>query len=736
MRGQNRMSSTSSNARNTTKVIILSYMRSGSSLLGELFNTNDDALYVFEPLWYLCVKAVPAYEQLVYLNGTVRYPDTSCQDLGRNILESFLTCDIENIDVGTLSAAWHLEKSLKLQKLASCGPKPTCIKDLVRTCQKTAVRAAKIIRVRLSDLKPLLVKYPELKVIHLVRDPRGILHSRIEIKEYYRLNPLVTAEEICGNMKRDSETFKQFRVFFPGRVFQLRYEDFSSEPLLYTEQIFKFLNLSVPARTKAWVVENTHRQTNGAFDTSRNDSLKTAYRWRHLIPMQTVEAMIGPCKTAYDELLYVDKMSERELRDKNFPLRLEMCSDNMPAVSTTRAMRWSPAWRLLHVSKISTRLMTILISRAWLYLVTVLTLGAVLTYLFTVHCRQPLLPVIPSQSSQESLSVTTPRNVPKIDTEDSAKKVIILSYMRSGTSLMGKLFDENDEALYIFEPMWYLCIVAVPGFRQIQFLNGTKWHPPPSCSSIGLREVESYLTCDVREITTGSLSQFWMQNARRTNTFYRCGLKPDCIEAFAADCKQAPLRAVKVINLRVDHVTGLLDKYSNLRIIHLVRDPRGMIQSRIPMKEYYYYSPTITASSLCGDMLRDVRAFHRLSRLYPQQLLQIRYEDFAESPLQYTEKIYHFLGFALPGKVKKWVQENTHAQAQDSSGLGTARANSSETAYKWRKSIAWDLTLAMDDMCKRVYKALGYVEAKSEKMLRNWDTPLKVPLNQHTKHRN
>lgn len=136
-------------------------------------------------------------------------------------------------------------------------------------------------------------------------------------------------------MKRDAETFKQFRVFFPGRVFQLRYEDFSSEPLQYTEQIYKFLHLPVPDNTKAWVMENTQRQASGAFDTSRNDSLKTAYRWRHLISMQIVEAMFGTCKTAYDELLYVDQVSERELRNKDIPLRLEMCPD-LESVSVCR----------------------------------------------------------------------------------------------------------------------------------------------------------------------------------------------------------------------------------------------------------------------------------------------------------------------------------------------------------------------------------------------------------------
>ena len=35
----------------TTKLILLTYMRSGSSFAGEIFNNHPEVFYVYEPLW-------------------------------------------------------------------------------------------------------------------------------------------------------------------------------------------------------------------------------------------------------------------------------------------------------------------------------------------------------------------------------------------------------------------------------------------------------------------------------------------------------------------------------------------------------------------------------------------------------------------------------------------------------------------------------------------------------------
>ena len=58
-----------SGSQNYTAVIIVTYMRSGSSLTGEIMQQHPDAFYVFEPLRMLDVS-FKANFPLQFLNGT------------------------------------------------------------------------------------------------------------------------------------------------------------------------------------------------------------------------------------------------------------------------------------------------------------------------------------------------------------------------------------------------------------------------------------------------------------------------------------------------------------------------------------------------------------------------------------------------------------------------------------------------------------------------------------------
>ena len=55
-----------------TAVIILTYMRSGSSLTGDILQHSPGAFYVFEPLHYLGNFLKSETGQLIYANGTIR----------------------------------------------------------------------------------------------------------------------------------------------------------------------------------------------------------------------------------------------------------------------------------------------------------------------------------------------------------------------------------------------------------------------------------------------------------------------------------------------------------------------------------------------------------------------------------------------------------------------------------------------------------------------------------------
>jgi len=67
-----------------SSVVVLTYMRSGSSLTGDILQHTNDTFYVFEPYrsLYTTLKSKP----IQYLNGTVRLVEVTCiATLTRNL---------------------------------------------------------------------------------------------------------------------------------------------------------------------------------------------------------------------------------------------------------------------------------------------------------------------------------------------------------------------------------------------------------------------------------------------------------------------------------------------------------------------------------------------------------------------------------------------------------------------------------------------------------------------------
>ena len=66
------------------KVLLFTYMRGGSSFLGQMFDKNPDAMYLFEPLdgayssMYGVPLLVPSLDLTHHVNGTKRFLQFSC----------------------------------------------------------------------------------------------------------------------------------------------------------------------------------------------------------------------------------------------------------------------------------------------------------------------------------------------------------------------------------------------------------------------------------------------------------------------------------------------------------------------------------------------------------------------------------------------------------------------------------------------------------------------------------
>ena len=55
-----------------------------------------------------------------------------------------------------------------------------CVPILRSLCSQSSLRAAKTVRAQMMSMDALLAADPEVRVIHLLRDPRGVVSSRRE----------------------------------------------------------------------------------------------------------------------------------------------------------------------------------------------------------------------------------------------------------------------------------------------------------------------------------------------------------------------------------------------------------------------------------------------------------------------------------------------------------------------------------------------------------------------------
>ena len=173
-------------------------------------------------------------------------------------------------------------------------------------------------------------------------------------------------------------------------------------------------------------------------------------------------------------------------------------------------------------------------------------------------------------------------------------------------------------------------------------------------------------------------------------------------------CSKSLVRMVKTIRISMDSTDLMLDTLPNLKIVHLIRDPRGVLRSR---KENGYLnrikSVKFAAINLCNRMEGDIKAMELLSKKYPGRIKRFLYEDIAANAEQAAKDLYSFLGLNFPPNMHKWILDHTSARTRNGN-YGTIRMNSSIPANLWKTKLPFRTIKTIDDACEEVYKLLGY----------------------------
>ncbi|KAK3862125.1 hypothetical protein Pcinc_031982 [Petrolisthes cinctipes] len=275
-------------------LLVGSTARSGTSFIGEMLAKLEPSIYFFEPELY--IKSID-HEKVKEMDGI-------------NLMEDVFECRFH-----TNFTQWLLKRNIanviRHPVTRKCkGGAHTCLSQPVITqaCQQEHVRIVKAIRLRMRWMYQLLDNdaVDNLKIIHLVRDPRGSLYSM----DKNHLHKLDTAY-FCPRIHDDLTHLPQLLAQYPKRVFSLVYEKFCLDPFGEARRLWRFLmdnsSATLPSIWTQYLTKKTNDENNGkktkVYTTRRNSS--TQYQeWRNTIPDHTFTSIERDCANAITALGY------------------------------------------------------------------------------------------------------------------------------------------------------------------------------------------------------------------------------------------------------------------------------------------------------------------------------------------------------------------------------------------------------------------------------------------------
>ncbi|XP_041463785.1 carbohydrate sulfotransferase 1-like [Lytechinus variegatus] len=308
--------------------------------------------------------------------------------------------------------------------------------------------------------------------------------------------------------------------------------------------------------------------------------------------------------------------------------------------------------------------------------------------------------------------------------------VILLAQMRTGSSAVGQILNQNKDIFYLYEPL------------HVTHDWVTKHRTKAEANSRMTEVLSNISRCEFSKGFVRSHGS-WGGRTKSRALMPLCKDIKTCKELQPAVYKQICLAcngnvAVKLIRSNLLHLKPLLDDdLVDVRIIQLVRDPRGTANSRLeyfsakkdeippglkrnslnPVKfdEGIFLPPKdmlkLTIKTFCSWLRQSLKIALSQPAWLQGRYMLIRYEDFAERPRMTAQEIYNFLGRPTPPEVLKWIKENTQGKTigeNPNHPLFSLSKNSSSTASRWRLNLSGEQVMIVQNECEDSMRLLGY----------------------------
>lgn len=296
-------------------VILYAKYRTGSTFTSQFFAQCHTGLYVYEPLRFSSSKE-DQYNISVQIQTL--YDIFICNLNGSNLFTN-------------QDATYRRDTFCKLRPDVLCD-KTLPFRGAETRCETAQFRVAKVIRVaRIQDLLPLMRQ--GVKVVHLIRDPRGVHSSRRQLSGSRSMEHMTL---FCDNLAEDFNFLEELETLYPDEVpkvyHPVHYEDLAYNATHGVKELYQFLGVEPCEQVTQWAQEvdrgrgNTNKYITSdhvsLWGTKNRNSYATSQAWRTQLTWKSVSDMKVVCQNTTRRAGYREFMSKDEMINYNISSRI------------------------------------------------------------------------------------------------------------------------------------------------------------------------------------------------------------------------------------------------------------------------------------------------------------------------------------------------------------------------------------------------------------------------------
>lgn len=289
-------------------------------------------------------------------------------------------------------------------------------------------------------------------------------------------------------------------------------------------------------------------------------------------------------------------------------------------------------------------------------------------------------------------------------------KVVVYAKHRTGSTFTLDMFARHKDVFSVFEPLNYHYINQVV--------------------NLGTKTVRQTLNCkfDGMDKTPRRSRNEWVRtqvfcHSRKENMCRNITMKK--VEQVCNNYKHVAVKTIILKHLEELYPVMLQER---AKVVHLVRDPRGMVSSKkkvgsLPTNKDQEHKDTTriyaVAEQYCQNILRDLTFAKRIIENNPytwkSYYTLVRYEDLARMPRQTIENVYKMTGMKLDSNVKRWIDELSRRNTMNKENkrqpsYSTNRVNPKKTSEGWRRHFGdFEVVNLIQHACGNAMKVLGYL---------------------------